>query len=45
VVLCVALPDRELKGAAPADAGKPALEAEDSEQAAADMEAKAATMI
>jgi EmrB/QacA subfamily drug resistance transporter len=45
VVLCVALPDRELQGAAPADAGKPALEAEDSEQAAADMEAKAATMI
>jgi EmrB/QacA subfamily drug resistance transporter len=48
VVLCVMLPDRELKGAAPAadpDAGKPAIEDEDPETAAAEMEAKAATMI
>jgi MFS family permease len=46
VVLSVMLPDRELKGAAPATPeSKPAIEDEDPELAAAEMEAKAATMI
>jgi EmrB/QacA subfamily drug resistance transporter len=46
VVLCVMLPDRELKGGAPGpSADKPAIEDEDPETAAAEMEAKAATMI
>jgi EmrB/QacA subfamily drug resistance transporter len=44
VVFCLALPNRELKGAAPAEA-KPTLEDEDEETAAAEMEAKAATLI
>jgi hypothetical protein len=38
----VALPNRELKGAGPA---APSLSEEDSEEAAAEMEAKAATLI
>jgi EmrB/QacA subfamily drug resistance transporter len=45
VVCCLALPNRELKGAAPAEVAKPALEDEDEETAAAEMEAKAATLI
>jgi EmrB/QacA subfamily drug resistance transporter len=45
VILCLALPNRELKGAGPADVGKPALENEDEETAAAEMEAKASTLI
>jgi EmrB/QacA subfamily drug resistance transporter len=45
VVFCLALPNRELKGAGPAEAAKPALEDEDEETAAAEMEAKAATLI
>jgi hypothetical protein len=44
VFLCLALPDRELKGAAPGET-KPALEDEDDECAAAEMEAKASTLI
>jgi EmrB/QacA subfamily drug resistance transporter len=44
VVLCLALPDRELAGA-PTEPPKPVLEDEDDECAAAEMEAKAATMI
>jgi EmrB/QacA subfamily drug resistance transporter len=47
VVLAVMLPDRELKGAGPAAPAesKPSIEEEDPETAAAEMEAKAATMI
>jgi EmrB/QacA subfamily drug resistance transporter len=45
VVFCLALPNRELKGASPAEAAKRALEDEDEETAAAEMEAKAATLI
>jgi EmrB/QacA subfamily drug resistance transporter len=45
VVFCLALPNRELKGASPAEAAKPTLENEDEETAAAEMEAKAATLI
>ncbi len=45
VVFCLALPNRELKGASPAEAAKPTLEEEDEETAAAEMEAKAATLI
>jgi EmrB/QacA subfamily drug resistance transporter len=45
VIFCLALPDRELKGASPAEAAKPTLEDEDDETAAAEMEAKAATLI
>ena len=52
VALCLFLPNRELKGAAPAEARRPdsgtpvpALEDESDELAAAEMEAKAATMI
>jgi hypothetical protein len=45
VVLCVMLPDRELKGGPAPAANKPAIEDEDPETAAAEMEAKAATMI
>ena len=41
VVLCLALPDRELKGAAPAER----LPTESSADAAVEMEAQAATMI
>jgi EmrB/QacA subfamily drug resistance transporter len=45
VVFCLALPNRELKGASPAEVAKRALEDEDEETAAAEMEAKAATLI
>jgi EmrB/QacA subfamily drug resistance transporter len=45
VVFSLALPDRELKGGGPAEAAKPELAEEDNELAAAEMEAKAATMI
>jgi hypothetical protein len=44
-VLCLALPDRELKGAGPAAGGRPSLDEESDEDAAAEMEARAATMI
>jgi len=44
VVLCFALPNRELKGG-PGEPVKPALEDEDDECAAAEMEAKASTLI
>jgi EmrB/QacA subfamily drug resistance transporter len=43
VVLCLTLPDRELKGAGPAP--KPTLEEEPDDDAAAEMEAAASTMI
>jgi hypothetical protein len=46
VVFCLALPNRELAGAAPAETGKPPVSGEEDEElAAAEMEAKAATMI
>jgi hypothetical protein len=46
VILCVALPNKELKGPGPAGPATPAADrAPDDEQAAADLEAKAATMI
>jgi EmrB/QacA subfamily drug resistance transporter len=41
--LTIALPDRELRGAAPV--ARPTLEEEDDESAAAEMEARAATMV
>ena len=44
VLLCLVLPDRELKGAGPVPP-KPALEEEPDDDAAAEMEASAATLI
>lgn len=44
-VLTVALPNRELRGAAPGPGSRPSLEEEDEEQAAAEMEASAQSMI
>src|SRR5207248_8796875 len=44
VLLCLVLPDRELKGAGPVPP-KPALEEESDDDAAAEMEASAATLI
>jgi EmrB/QacA subfamily drug resistance transporter len=45
VVFCLALPNRELKGPGPVEPARPTLDTEDDETAAAEMEAKAATLM